>query len=48
MRDTWPSARIDVLTSAVGAATLAGLSSVDHLYVADKHQFDAPAGLLAP
>ncbi|MFI5266485.1 MAG: glycosyltransferase family 9 protein [Chloroflexota bacterium] len=48
LRQTRPSATIDVLTSPAGAAALEGLDSVDRLWVADKHQFDSPAGLLAP
>jgi lipopolysaccharide heptosyltransferase II len=48
LRQSWPSATIDVLTSPAGAAAMAGLDSVDRLWIADKHRFDSPAGLLAP
>src|SRR5579862_22560 len=48
LRQTWPSARIDVLTSAIGREALAGLDSIDRIHVADKHRFDAPGGLLSP
>ena len=44
LRDSWPEARIDGLTSAAGAAALEGLTSVDELFVADKHAFDSPFG----
>jgi lipopolysaccharide heptosyltransferase II len=48
LRQTWPWATIDVLTSAAGAAALDGLDSVNHRWLADKHRFDTPAGLLSP
>ncbi len=48
LRQTWPAATIDVLTSHIGRAALKGLDSIDHIYVIDKHRFDTPAGLLAP
>ena len=48
LRYTWPLANIDVLTTSAGAAALGGLDSVDRLWVADKHQFDSPSGLLTP
>src|SRR5581483_7877448 len=37
LRDTWPDAIIDVLTTATGREALEGLASVDTIYVADKH-----------
>ena len=47
LRQTWSKATIDVLTTPIGASALEGLDSVDHLWVADKHRFDSPAGALA-
>ncbi|MHB8620690.1 MAG: glycosyltransferase family 9 protein [Chloroflexota bacterium] len=38
---------MDVLTSAIGAQALAGLDSIDHVFVADKHQFDRIGGVLS-
>ncbi|HLQ32635.1 MAG TPA: glycosyl transferase, partial [Chloroflexota bacterium] len=37
-----------MLTTPAGAAALEGLDSLDHLWIADKHQFDTPLGLLSP
>jgi len=36
-----------VLTTATGREALEGLASVDTIYVADKHAFDSPTGLLS-
>jgi heptosyltransferase-2 len=43
LRQTWPAAAVDVLTTPAGAAVLDGLDSVDRLWLADKHQLDSPA-----
>jgi lipopolysaccharide heptosyltransferase II len=48
LRQTWPGARIDVLTSPIGREGLEGLDSLDRIYVADKHRFDTAAGVLSP
>ncbi len=42
LRDTFPTAQIDALVTASGAAALRGLDSVDNLIVFDKAQFDRP------
>src|SRR3989442_15190147 len=48
LRQTWPDATIDVLTSPIGADALDGLDSVDRIWMADKHQFDSPLGAASP
>ncbi|HEX6510681.1 MAG TPA: glycosyltransferase family 9 protein [Chloroflexota bacterium] len=37
-----------MLTTPIGASALEGLDSVNRLWVADKHRFDSPNGLLSP
>jgi lipopolysaccharide heptosyltransferase II len=48
LRQTSPTAEIDVLTSPIGAAAIDGLDSVDRIWVADKHRFDSVVGALSP
>ena len=48
LRRALPETRIDMLTTAGGAAVLRGLEQVDRLIIFDKHRFDRPAQLLQP
>lgn len=42
LRETYPDARIDVLTTRAGAAALRHVPSIDHLITFEKHRFDYP------
>ncbi len=44
----YPSVRLDVLTSAVGASVMADLPEVDRVLVADRHLLDSPRSALRP
>jgi ADP-heptose:LPS heptosyltransferase len=46
LRATFETARIGVLTTAIGAAALRGLDSFDELLEFDKYAFDAPASTI--
>jgi heptosyltransferase-2 len=48
LRAELPETRIDVLTTAAGAAVLRGSGLYDRLILLDKHRFDAPRDLLRP
>ena len=48
LRHGLPSARIDVLTTAGGAAVLRGTGLCDDVVAFDKHRFDTLAGVLRP
>lgn len=48
LRSTFPGLHLDVLTSSVGAAVLAGSDAVNELVVADRHLLDTPRALLKP
>ena len=48
LRDAYPDARIDVLTTPVGAQVFALCPVVDHIIPFPKQLFDRPSGLLRP
>ena len=48
LRETYPRARIDLLTSAVGAALMEGSPLVDRVLVSDRHRFDSALSLARP
>jgi ADP-heptose:LPS heptosyltransferase len=48
LRQTYPEARVDALVTPVGAATLAGLDSVDRTITFEKSRFDCPSPAIGP
>lgn len=48
LKTAYPSARLDVLTTATGRPILEGLPFVDNLLSFDKYQYDQPGAALSP
>ncbi|NPV06603.1 MAG: glycosyltransferase family 9 protein [Anaerolineae bacterium] len=48
LRETYPQARVDVLTSPAGAVVLGNLPGVAHIIEADRHLLDSPAAWVRP
>jgi ADP-heptose:LPS heptosyltransferase len=48
LKTAYPSARLDVLTTATGRPILEGLPFVDNLLTFDKYQYDQPGAAFSP